>query len=101
MIQIHLDGSQLKELQGSEGKSLGDEVALVISQVGENISLRRATCLNVTDNLLVTGSTHPSFSKISSVIMGKYGSLLVYKTDSNEKNIPDIARQLCQHVIGN
>lgn len=90
----------MKKLSGSDGKLLEDEVALLVSQIGENVSLRRATCLNVADDLLIAGCTHPFTGRSDKTLTGKYGSLLVYKSDSNDKNVADVAKQLCQHVIG-
>lgn len=83
-----------------EGRKLEDEVALAVSQLGENIQLRRATCLNLTDDLLVAVNTHPYTAAHDSVIMGKYGSLLVYKAKEDNEDTKMIAENLCQHIIG-
>lgn len=97
---MNLDSLQLKKLPGSNGKLLEDDIALLVSQIGENVSLRRATCLKVTDDLLLAGCTHPFTGKLHSTLTGKYGSLLIYKAESNDENVANIAKQLCQHVIG-
>ena len=99
-LQINFDSAQLKNLVSPGGKSLEDEVALLVSQIGENVSLRRAMCLKVADDLLVAGCTHPCTGKHESTLTGKYGSLLIYKSDSNDNRATDVAKQLCQHVIG-
>lgn len=95
---LNFDSAQLNKMLSPDGKSLEDEVALLVSQVGENVSLRRAMCLKVADDLFVSGCTHPSLGK-GLTLTGKYGSLLIYKSDSNDK-VDEVAKQLCQHVIG-
>lgn len=97
---MNFDSAQLSKLLSPDGKPLADEVALLVSQIGENVSLRRAMCLKVADDLLVAGCTHPSSGKQGSTLTGKYGSLLIYKSDSNDNRVADIAKQLCQHIIG-
>lgn len=117
-FQLNLDSLQLRTLKAPNGKKLEDEAALLVSQVGENVSLKRALCLNVTDDLLVSGCTHPTIPGNNYVNMGKYASVLVYKAAKvdekieeiavNEDNtdieprlgISEIAKQLGQHIIG-
>lgn len=99
-----------------------DEAALLMSRIGEKVSLKRALCLNVTDDLLIAGCTHPLIARNDSVCLGKYGAVLVYKTyevdrelqvltqdtdipssdieDFSPIEIPDLAKELCQHIIG-
>lgn len=86
---------------GLEGRKLEDEVAIAVSQLGENIQLRRASCINLTDDLLVAVGTHPNVAERDSVNMGKYGSFLVYKAKEDNENTELIAKNLCQHIIGN
>lgn len=76
-----------------------DEVALLISQVGENILLKKAVCLKVDDTLSLAGTTHPTHPQ-SSNLLGKYGCLLIYSATSGDPAIESIAKQLSQHVIG-
>lgn len=99
-----LNASQLQSLQGPEDKSLGDHVAILISSVGENMLLKRAACITVDEGHDISGFTHPSPGLSQSGPMtGKFGALLVYKDLKNAEkqiNVEDVARQLCQHVIG-
>ena len=98
------------ELSGAEGKSLADHVAVTIGNLGENVTLRRATCLNTRDTgLNIMGLTHPSNTTGSQFLSGKYGSLLIYRKQqdgekmnqrSMESSHDEILRQMCQHVIG-
>lgn len=97
-------------LNSLEGKCLADHVAVTIGNLGENIILRRATCLNTKDTgLKVMGLTHPSNIIGLNFFSGKYGSLIVYRKQqkdhkNNERYLEnsnnEIIRQLCQHVIG-
>lgn len=100
VAKMNLETAQLSQLHSPDGKPLSDEIALLVSQVGENVSLRRAMCLNVADDLFVAGCTHPSLDVQGSTLTGKYGSLLLYKKNSNETEADQIAKQLCVHVIG-
>jgi len=98
------------ELSGAEGKSLADHVAVTIGNLGENVTLRRATCLNTRDTgLNIMGLTHPANPTGSQFLSGKYGSLLIYRKQldsekinqrSMENSHDEILRQMCQHVIG-
>jgi len=97
------------ELSGAEGKSLADHVAVTIGNLGENVTLRRATCLNTRDTgLNIMGLTHPSNTTGSQFLSGKYGSLLIYRKQQDgepinqrlESSHDEILRQMCQHVIG-
>lgn len=98
-------------LCGAEGKSLADHVAVTIGNLGENVTLKRATCLNTQGTgLNIMGLTHPTNSTSSHLLFGKYGSFIIYrKQQDNEKVIQksmenshdEILRQMCQHVIGN
>lgn len=99
------------DLSGAEGKSLADHVAMTIGNLGENVTLRRATCLNTRDTgLNIIGLTHPSTTTGSHFHSGKYGSLIIYRRlqdnekinqNSMETSSDEILRQMCQHVIGN
>jgi len=105
-----LESAEIMALNSQEGKCLADHVAVTIGNLGENIILRRATCLNTTNTgLKVMGLTHPSNITGLNVFSGKYGSLIIYckqqkNNRSNERYLEnsknEILRQLCQHVIG-
>ncbi|KAF6215122.1 hypothetical protein GE061_009871 [Apolygus lucorum] len=99
--QLTLDSSELKSLPGPDKAPLGDHMALAISSVGENLSLRRALIVTVPKDIFITGYTHPSPDKISAKVMtGKYSALVAYTTRSEGPNTHQVARQLCQHVVG-
>lgn len=97
-------------LSGTEGKSLADHVAVTIGNLGENVTLRRATCLNTRNTgLNIIGLTHPSTSTGSHFLSGKYGSLIIYRKQLDDEKLnqkpleishDELLRQMCQHVIG-
>lgn len=105
-----MKSGELMALSGAEGKSLADHVAMTIGNLGENVTLRRATCLNTRDTgLNIMGLTHPSNATGSNFLSGKYGSILIYRKQPNiekisqkslESSREEILRQMCQHVIG-
>lgn len=105
-----MKSGELMALSGAEGKSLADHVAVTIGNLGENVTLRRATCLNTRDTgLNVMGLTHPSNNTGSNFLCGKYGSILIYRKQPDSEKINDkslenshdeILRQMCQHIIG-
>lgn len=88
------------KLETADKKSLGDHIALVISSVGENLSLRRATCVGVGGSLQLAAYAHPNPPVEGKTLLGKYGTVLVYNTQSADPNTCLVARQLCQHIVG-
>ncbi|ODN00794.1 Elongation factor Ts, mitochondrial [Orchesella cincta] len=98
---IPLDGS----------RSMKDEVAVNIGELGENIKLRRAVALGSGTSILLAGYTHPAAAEGSVlgkdvVQVGKFGAIVAYKsTEPSGKGISsgrmaEIGRQLCQHIVG-
>lgn len=92
-----------------EGKSLADHIAITIGNIGENVTLRRATCLNTQDTgLNIIGLTHPTNTSGINFSFGRYGSILIYRKKFEDEKInqllgssrDEILRQMCQHVIG-
>lgn len=100
-FQIGLDSEQLKNLKASDGKSLGDHVALMIGTVGENASLRRAVCLKADEGLHVSGYAHPFGNENNNVSCGRLGGLIAIKqTIPKDIDLGVIGKELCQHVVG-
>ncbi|KAK7872313.1 hypothetical protein R5R35_002765 [Gryllus longicercus] len=109
LSRFQLDAEILKSLKVHDGKTLSDHLALVIGKVGENLSLRRATCFHAADGILLAGYAHPSPNFQSSVLLGKFGAVVAYQADSPSQSdtklrenlsVDEIGRQLCQHVVG-
>lgn len=95
---MELDSEQLANLSAENGKKLSEILALFIGSVGENAVLRRAECWKANSNdVKITGYTHPAPSTPTDYSAGKYGALLAYK-QANETD--DVGRQLCQHIVG-
>jgi len=96
ILKEGLSGEQLKTLIASDGKSLGDLVALTIGNVGENMTPARAVRMTVAPGLQIVGYTHPSTND-QGPMLGKFGAMLALKT---EESLTDLARQLCVQVVG-
>lgn len=91
----------MKSILGQDGRTLGDELALIIGNVGENATLRRATCFKTSDPITLFGTTHPSqLATSSNVHLGKYGSIIAYKSTGNLDGNADLQKNICQHIIG-
>ncbi|XP_069954661.1 elongation factor Ts, mitochondrial isoform X2 [Cherax quadricarinatus] len=91
-----LSEEQLKNLVTSDGKTLGDLLALTIGTIGENMSLPRAVQIVGSPGLNLVGYSHPSAPE-ENLTTGKFGVILALKTPGV---LSEIARQLCVHVIG-
>ncbi|XP_053672389.1 elongation factor Ts, mitochondrial [Anopheles nili] len=111
LTKVGLNGEALKQIVLEDGKSLGDHLALVIGTVGENASLNRAICYKVPDNVQLTGYVHPAPNEevpFDVPLVGKYGSLVAFKADhstvqetgDDELNAVQVARKVCQHIVG-
>lgn len=103
LIQIEFDSDSLKRIQLGDGKLLSDHLALIIGKVGENASLRRATCFKVTNSVTLASFAHPSAAvkpdeTIENVVqLGKFGALVALH-DANGN--AEAQRNLCQHIVG-
>ncbi|XP_022189109.2 elongation factor Ts, mitochondrial [Nilaparvata lugens] len=96
-----LDSEQMKCLTAPDGKPLADHVALLVSSVGENVSLRRAVCVGVREPTYhLAGYAHPGNAEETNVMAGKYGALLMYEALKTNLTTQHTSRQLCQHVVG-
>lgn len=99
--KIEFQGDSLKNLVLEDGKTLAEQLALLIGNVGENATLRRATCFKVADSVQLAGASHPELANSASnpIQFGKYGSIVAFKLNNAE--IPaDIPKKICQQVIG-
>ncbi len=90
----------MKAIQGLADKSLGDELALMIGTVGENATLRRATCFKATEPITLFGVTHPQVSTSTNVHLGKYGSIVAYKSAGDANVDVNLQKNIGQHIIG-
>ena len=97
-----LSPEQMRALNSKKDNTpLADLVALTVGSVGENLALRRASCLRVSDSKLhLDGYTHPA-PEPGTVMLGKFGAILAMTAGTQEpKELRLFSRQLCQHVVG-
>lgn len=128
LSKIDFDAEYLKNIDGDGGKTLNDQLALIIGKVGENASLRRATCFKVTNGVSLASFAHPAAKVADSgdaetkppaaaerVQLGRFGALVALNrtaaasasqtaTDATDDTIvieeADLRRNLCQHIVG-
>ncbi|XP_045179390.2 elongation factor Ts, mitochondrial-like [Mercenaria mercenaria] len=81
-----------------EGKTLADYVALEIGNLGENIALRRAAYIRNDPSTIMSTFVHAAGPHISKdrCKMGKFAAIVKLEAP----DVDDIAKQLCQHVVG-
>ena len=97
----------MSNLPISESRTVKDEIALSIGDVGENIRTRRAACLKSSGSVVLAGYTHPTPEGIIGtdvVQFGKYGAIVAFRPTGREtvpaESLGLIGRQLCQHIVG-
>lgn len=100
--KIEFQGDSLKNVVLADGKTLADQLALLIGNVGENASLRRAICFKVADSVQLVGAAHPAPADATadSVQVGKYGSIVAFQTTDAQPTTADIPKKICQQLIG-
>ncbi|XP_049822198.1 elongation factor Ts, mitochondrial isoform X2 [Aethina tumida] len=102
-IQSSLSAEQLGSLKADDGKPLSDHLALMIGVVGENASLKRATCLQAGEDTKIVGYAHPSGNSQGNVLFGRLCGLIALKSNSDNmdnESLEDLGKKLCQHVVG-
>jgi elongation factor Ts len=102
ITKIVLEGDSLKNLTTNEGKTLADELALMIGTVGENSVLRRALCYKTPESIELCSFSHPvSEEQLSgNFSFGKYGVIGAFSPSEGNEEIQQIQRKICQHIIG-
>ncbi|XP_037052435.1 elongation factor Ts, mitochondrial [Bradysia coprophila] len=100
LSKIDFGADGLRAMQGLEGKSLGDELALMIGSVGENASLRRATCFKAAEPITLFGGSHPLTTTSSGVHLGTYGGMFAWKSAGDAAVDADLLKNICTHIIG-
>lgn len=83
----------------SDGKTLGDHLALLIGTVGENASLKRALCFKTNNELKLYGYAHPALNTLENNITqyGRYGAIVAFRTKYDNE---ELKKNLCQHIVG-
>lgn len=115
---LDFDADYLKRIvpADGDGTSLSDQLALIIGKVGENASLRRATCFKVTNSMRLAAFAHPAprvdeTDDAAVVQLGKFGALVAMHESSaavdatiaertSEADLAEVRRNLCQHIVG-
>lgn len=85
------------------GKTIGDQVALAIGTMGENMTLKRGVILTLQPGQYLGWYMHgATMDPLNSCHFGKYGSMVnISMTGKNEKYQPfDIGRQIAQQIVG-
>lgn len=95
-----MESDQLKTVKSEDGKTLADHVALLVSSVGENVTLNRAVCIDVKENVNLACYVHPDPATSGNVMNGKYAAVIMYSAPKNDSVTQQVARQLCQHIVG-
>ncbi|KAM8802850.1 elongation factor Ts, mitochondrial isoform 2-T2 [Rhynchonycteris naso] len=99
-----LNSSELSELPAGPERegSLKDQLALAIGKLGENMTLKRAAWVKVPAGFYVGSYVHGAMHSPSlhSLVLGKYGALVICETSEWKANLEDLGRRLGQHVVG-
>ncbi|CAF0961510.1 unnamed protein product [Brachionus calyciflorus] len=87
----------------NESKTIGDQVALSIGNLGENMSIRRAVIYKLKEDQILGWYMHGSSAdSLNNCHFGKYGSLVNFNMSQRNENYKpfDLGRQLAQHIVG-
>uniref|UniRef100_A0A5F9DU46 Elongation factor Ts, mitochondrial n=1 Tax=Oryctolagus cuniculus TaxID=9986 RepID=A0A5F9DU46_RABIT len=99
-----LDSSELSGLPAGPDREgcLKDQLALAIGKLGENMTLKRAAWVKVPSGFYIGSYVHGAVHSPSlhSLVLGKYGALVVCETSEQNANLEDLGRRLGQHVVG-
>lgn len=94
--QLGLDHHSVEALHGAEleaGKTVQDEVTNMIATIGENMQLRRATRLSVSEGVVST-YVHNSVSPG----VGRIGVLVALEGEGDKTALRELGRKIAMHV---
>ncbi len=77
----------------ADGGTLGESLVNLVAKIGENMSLRRATALSVSDGVVAT-YVHNSVSDG----LGKIGVLVALESTADKARLTDLGRKVAMHV---
>ncbi len=86
----------VKKLAGSKmpgGKSVSDYITEMVGTIGENMSLRRAAYINVSNGVVVNYIHNAVAPEI-----GKIGVLVALESKGDQTKLAEIGRQIAMHV---
>jgi len=89
------DGDPVKTLHSpsAEGGTLGEMLVNLVAKIGENMSLRRAAALSVSDGVVAT-YVHNSVGEG----LGKIGVLVALESTADKARLTDLGRKVAMHV---
>lgn len=95
--KVLLEKEEANALQ-DDGKTLADYVALQIGNLGENIALRRAAYIKNEPTTFMSTFVHAAGPQITKdrCKMGKFVAIVKLEAP----DVSDVAKQLCQHIVG-
>ncbi|KAK5646417.1 hypothetical protein RI129_004881 [Pyrocoelia pectoralis] len=101
LTKINLDSDELCKLQAANGKTLSEQLILMIGSLGENATLRRAVCFKADNDIHLSAYAHPSGMQQNNVLLGRLGGLVAIRPkNEKEVDIEVLGKNLCQHVVG-
>ncbi|XP_043537686.1 elongation factor Ts, mitochondrial [Chiloscyllium plagiosum] len=102
-----LTTEEITQLKTSlDSRPLADQLALAIGNLGENMTIRRASWVAVPTDCYIGTYVHgmlpednPNLSKMT---FGKYGALVICKPMEHNSNVnfSELGRRLGQHIVG-
>uniref|UniRef100_A0A8D0GH79 Elongation factor Ts, mitochondrial n=1 Tax=Sphenodon punctatus TaxID=8508 RepID=A0A8D0GH79_SPHPU len=102
-----MNTDELSSLQTlPDGSVLGDQLALAVGKLGENMVVRRAAWVSVPENYYIGSYVHGVTSaedpSRANLLLGKYGALVICQTSEQgpKSSLGDLGRKLGQHVVG-
>jgi len=105
--KTRISKEQVAAITVEEGKTLADMVALNIGQIGENIALGGVTVFKAGPGVKLSGLSHPSSGNpdLGKLQFGRHVAVMAYSSGVGgilPEGITDteLARQVCQHIIG-
>lgn len=90
-------GTDLEALKAiaypGSGRSVGEELTNNIATIGENMSIRRATALSVTDGVVV-----PYVHNAVKPGLGKIGVLVALESTGDKAKLAELGKQIAMHI---
>lgn len=84
-------------------RTIGDQLALAIGSLGENMSLKRAVIYNLEPNQHLSWYMHGSYTEPkNNCHFGRFGSMVNFSLTKPNENYGsfDLGRQIAQHIVG-
>ena len=92
-LTIGEDVEAIKAAAWPEGGSVQEKIANTVAKIGENMTLRRAAILSVTQGALATYVHNPVVAG-----MGRIGVVVALESSGNAEKLAELGRQIAMHV---